>query len=160
VETDPGHQLTNGDIFQIESVADNGAWVRRVLDADPQTGQTRLADHAFFYGDSKLRTVTDLAYAVTGHKGMGGTVSAGSAYITGREPLEWLYVALTRGRNANTVIAVTHEGVKDKDGIKVAIQPREADPRPGTRPDPELATSRAHGAGTGWPAAGTHRGTR
>jgi len=99
----------------------------------------RLADHAFFYGESKLRSVTDLAYAVTGHKGMSGTVAAGSAFITGREPLEWLYVALTRGRNTNTAIAVTHEGVKDNDGAKVAIQPREADPRPGTRPDPELA---------------------
>src|SRR5262249_56759857 len=93
----------------------------------------------FFEGESKLQTVTDLGYAVPGHKGMGGTVSAGSAFITGREPLEWLYVALTRGRERNTAIAVTHEGVKDKDGAKVAIQPREADPRPGTRPDPELA---------------------
>jgi hypothetical protein len=139
VETDSGHQLTNGDIFQIESVGGNGAWVRRVLDADPQTGQRRLADHAFFYGESKLRTVTDLAYAVTGHKGMGGTVCAGSALVTGREPLEWLYVAMTRGISTNTAIAVTHEGVKDKTGAKVAIQPREADPRPGTRPDPELA---------------------
>jgi AAA domain/TrwC relaxase len=139
VETDPGHKLTNGDIFQIESVGESGACVRRVLDVDRETGQMRLADHAFFYGQSKLRTVTDLAYAVTGHKGMGGTVSAGSAFITGREPLEWLYVALTRGRSTNTAIAVTHEGVKDKEGAMVAIQPREADPRPGTRPDPELA---------------------
>jgi conjugative relaxase-like TrwC/TraI family protein len=139
VETDPGHKLTNGDIFKVESVGQNGAWVRRVLDANPATGQMRLADRAFFYGDSKLRTVTDLAYAVTGHKGMGGTVSAGSAFITGKEPLEWLYVALTRGINDNTAIAVTHEGVKNNSGATVAIQPREADPRPGTRPDPELA---------------------
>jgi hypothetical protein len=139
LETDPGHKLTNGDIFQIESVTPNAAWVRRVLGANPQTGQRRLADHAFFYGESKLRDVTDLAYAVTGHKGMGGTVSAGSAYITGCEPLEWLYVALTRGWERNIAIAVTHDGVKDKDGAKVAIQPREADPRPGTRADPELA---------------------
>src|SRR5215831_18404516 len=65
VETDPGHKLTNGDIFQIESVAQNGAWVRRVLDAGPATGQVRPADHAFFYGEPKLREVTDLAYAVT-----------------------------------------------------------------------------------------------
>jgi len=129
VETDAGHKLTNGDIFKVESVGGNGAWVRRVLDADPATGQMRLADHAFFYGDSKLRTVTDLAYAVTGHKGMGGTISIGSAYVTGKEPLEWLYVAMTRGRHCNTAIAVTHEGVKDKGGVKVAIQPREADPR-------------------------------
>jgi hypothetical protein len=139
VETDPGHNLTNGDIFQIESVGEGGAWVRRILEADPESGQMGLADHAFFYGASKLRSVTDLAYAVTGHKGMGGTVSAGSAFITGREPLEWLYVALTRGRSTNTAIAVTHEGVKSNDGAMVAIQPREADPRPGTRADPELA---------------------
>jgi hypothetical protein len=139
VVTDPGHTLANGDIFKIESVGKNGAWARRVLEADPETGRPRHADHVFFYDASKLRKVTDLAYAVTGHKGMGGTVRTGSAYITGREPLEWLYVALTRGRNDNTAIAVTHEGVKDKDGAKVAIQPREADPRPGTGPDPELA---------------------
>lgn len=139
VVTDPGHTLANGDIFKVESIAGTGARVRRVLDADPHTGQPRHADCAFFYDASKLRKVTDLAYAVTGHKGMGGTVSAGSAYVTGKEPLEWLYVALTRGRNDNTAIAVTHEGVKDKDGVKVAIQPREADPKPGTRPDPELA---------------------
>jgi hypothetical protein len=135
VETDPGHRLTNGDLFQIDSVGGSGAWVRRVLGADPETGHMRLADHAFFYGESKLRGVTDLAYAVTGHKGMGGTVAAGSVFITGREPLEWLYVALTRGRNTNIAIAVTDEGVKDNDGAKVAIQPREADPRPGNRPD-------------------------
>jgi AAA domain/TrwC relaxase len=138
-ETDPGHKLTNGDIFKVESVRENGAWVRRVLESDRQTGAMRLADRAFFYGASKLRTVTDLAYAVTGHKGQGGQVRGGSALVTGREPREWLYVAMTRGTEDNAVVAVTHEGVKDKDGAKVAIQPKEADPKPGTLPDPELA---------------------
>src|SRR5437763_5560983 len=38
------HKLTNGDIFQIGRVTENGAWMRRVLDADPQTGQGRLVD--------------------------------------------------------------------------------------------------------------------
>ena len=139
VETDPGHKLTNGDIFHVESVCQNGAWLRRVLDSDRETGAMRLADCAFFCGDSKLLTVTDLGYAVTGHKGMGGTVRGGSALVTGTEPREWLYVALTRGTDDNTVVAVTHEGVKDTGGATLAIQPREADPKPGTRPDPELA---------------------
>ena len=140
VETDPGHTLTNGDTFQVESVGKNGAWVRRMLDSDPQTGAMRLADHAFFCGDSKLLTVTDLGYAVTGHKGMGGTVRGGTALVTGREPREWLYVAITRGIEDNTAVAVTHEGVKNtSDGATVAIQPKEADPKPGTQPDPELA---------------------
>jgi ATP-dependent exoDNAse (exonuclease V) alpha subunit len=47
METDPGHTLTNGDTFHIERVCENGAWVRRVLESDRQTGAMRLADHAF-----------------------------------------------------------------------------------------------------------------
>ena len=138
-ETDPGHTLTNGDSFKIESVCKDGAWVRRVLESDRLTGAMRLADHAFFYGDSKLRTVTDLGYAVTGHKAMGGTVRGGTALVTGREPREWLYVAITRGVDDNTVVAITHDGVKNQSGGTVAIQPKAADPKPGTQPDPELA---------------------
>jgi len=139
VVTDPGHTLANGDIFRVESITPEGAMVRRVLDAAPNTGEMRLANNAVFYGARKLLKVTDLAYAVTGHNGQGGTVSRGLALITGRESLEWLYVAMTRGRARNTAIAVTRDGVRDKGGQKVAIQPREAEPRPGTRPDPELA---------------------
>jgi conjugative relaxase-like TrwC/TraI family protein len=139
IETDPGHKLTNGDWFVVESTAKNGAWVRRVLDCDRQTGAMRLADHAFFCGEPKLLSVTDLGYAVTGHKGMGGTVRGGLALVTGTEPREWLYVALTRGTDDNTAVAITHDGVKEKDGATVAIQSRQADPKPGTRPDPELA---------------------
>jgi len=139
VETDPGHTLSNGDVFKIESVGEGWAWVRRVLDSGPQTGAMRLADHAFFCGESKLLSVTDLGYAVTGHKGMGGTVRGGLALVTGNESREWLYVAMTRGTDDNTAVAVTYEGMWGKDSAELAIQPREADPRPGTRPDPELA---------------------
>ena len=76
---------------------------------------------------------------MTGHKGMGGTVRAGTALVTGREPREWLYVAMTRGIEDNTAVTVTHEGVKEWYGATVAMQPKEADPKPGTQPDPELA---------------------
>jgi hypothetical protein len=55
LETDPGHRLANGDVFWVESTANNGAWVRRVLGTDRGTGEMRLAGCAFFYGDSKLR---------------------------------------------------------------------------------------------------------
>ena len=47
VETDPGHTLTNGDSFKVESVCKNGAWVRRVLESIRQTGAMRLADMLF-----------------------------------------------------------------------------------------------------------------
>ena len=157
VETDPGHRLTNGDIFRVESVEKDGAWVRRVLDSDRQTGAMRLADHAFFCGNSKLLSVTDLGYAVTGHKGMGGTVRGGLALVTGTESREWLYVALTRGTEDNAAVAITHEGVREKDGAQVAVQPREADPQPGTRPDPELARRGAPGPRARGPATRTRR---
>ncbi len=124
VITDSDHELTNGDIFRVESIAAGGVMVRRLLEANSETGAMRFPDDAVFYSEEKLTGVTDLAYAVTGHNGQGGTVSRGLALVTGRESLEWIYVALTRGRNRNTALAVT--------------QQREADPAPGTRPDPEL----------------------
>jgi len=155
VETDPAHKLTNGDLFQIESVRVNGVWVRRVLECDRQTGRMRLAEHAFFYGDSKLRECTDLGYAVTGHKGMGGTVRGGQALVTGTEPREWVYVAGTRGTHDNTFVAITHDGVTDKDGIKLAVQPREADPGARHLPRPRAGPPRAAGPRTRRPAART-----
>ena len=114
--------------------------MRRSLAADPATGQPRLADHAFFYGDSKLRTVTDLAYAVTGHKGMGGTVAAGSAFITGPSRCEWLYVAMTRGRTTTPPSPSPTTVSRTKTAIKVADPAQRSRPaarhpaRPRTRP--------------------------
>jgi hypothetical protein len=98
--------------------------VRRVID---DRGQARLADQPVLYPSAKFGT-TELAYAVTAHNGMGGTYEAGEALVTGTEPREWLYAAMTRGWRQNTAHAVT--------------QPVAADPAPGTRPDPELARQR------------------
>jgi hypothetical protein len=123
-ETDPGHTLTNGDLFKVEKVTDHGMMVRRLLEADPETGQPRLAEQAFLYRDHWYAT-TDLGYAVTAHNGMGGTVGRGEAVFTGSETREWAYVAMTRGRDRNTARVIT--------------RPREADPKPGTVKDFELA---------------------
>ena len=40
LETDPGHKLTNGDVFQIERVTGNGAWVRRFTSAMATTSSS------------------------------------------------------------------------------------------------------------------------
>src|SRR5260370_29731220 len=42
-ETDPGHKLTNGDIFKVESVGGNGGWGRRGPGARPTTRPPRPA---------------------------------------------------------------------------------------------------------------------
>src|SRR6266536_103668 len=124
METDPGHTLANHDIFRIESVTGGGLMVRRVIDGKDRV---RLADRPVLYPISKFATA-ELAYAVTAHKGQGGTYEAGAPLVTGTESREWLYTAMTRGWRRNAVHAVT--------------QPARADPAPGTRPDPELARQR------------------
>jgi hypothetical protein len=55
---------------------------------------------------------------------MGGTVARGEAVFRGGEPREWVYVALTRGRERNTARVIT--------------QAPAADPGAGIRADPEL----------------------
>ena len=123
LRTDPGHVLANGDILRIDAVTDRGLMVRRVLEADKATGQMRLSEHQALYRPRKFAT-TDLAYAVTGHNGQGGTVVRAEAVFTGAESREWAYVAMSRGRARNTARVVTRQ--------------RAADPAAGTRPDPEL----------------------
>jgi AAA domain/TrwC relaxase len=122
--TGEGHELANGDIFRVEQVTDRGLLVKRVLEADPETGAMRTAGKAVLYEKHRYPT-TDLGYAVTGHNGMGGTVTRGEAVFTGQETREWAYVALTRGRERNTARVIT--------------RPREANPLPGTVKDAELA---------------------
>jgi hypothetical protein len=122
VVTDGTHTLSNGDIFKVEAVEGRGARLRRLLEADPETGAPRFSTTSFV---ANFMGRFDLAYAVTGHKGQGSTVARGEALITGSEPGEWLYVAMTRGRLGNIARVITRA--------------RRSDPAAGTVPDPELS---------------------
>ena len=95
--------------------------VRRRLDPDRATGQRRFTAQAFRYDGYQS---ADLAYAVTGHSAQGATVHTGIALVTGTEDRQWLYPAMTRGTDTNLAFVFT--------------TPAAADPRPGTRPAPEL----------------------
>ena len=119
----PGRALANGDILRIEAISRRGIMVRRMLDADPATGQRRFTDRAFRYTGYQS---SDLAYAVTGHSAQGATVHTGIALATGTEDRQWLYPAMTRGTDVNLAYVFTTPA-------------RPADPQPGTRPAPELA---------------------
>src|SRR5258707_3562860 len=85
--------------------------------------------------------VCDQCLALTGHMGQGGNMSRGLGEVTGRESLQWLSFAMTRGRQRRTAMAVTHDGVIEKEGEEEAVPLHAANPEPGTRPDPELARS-------------------
>ena len=119
---EPGRALANGDVLRIEAITGGGLMVRRMLGADPATGQRRFTDRAFCYADYQS---SDLAYAITGHSAQGATVHTGIALVTGTEGRQWLYPAMTRGTDANLAFVFT-------------TLPKVADPRPGTRAAPEL----------------------
>ncbi|HEU5392798.1 MAG TPA: MobF family relaxase [Streptosporangiaceae bacterium] len=119
---EPGRTLANGDVLRIEAITTRGIMVRRLLDPDPATGQRRFTGQAFRYDGYQT---ADLAYAVTGHSAQGATVHTGIALVTGSEDRQWLYPAMTRGTNTNLAYVFTAPA-------------RLADPRPGTRPAPEL----------------------
>jgi hypothetical protein len=119
---EPGRGLANGDTLEITSIDGGRVMVRRVLDADAATSARRYTpEFAFPY-----TVESQLAYAVTGHRGQGRTVTAVITLFTGGEAREWAYPAMTRGREDNYAIVFT-------------LLPTQADPRTGTREAPELA---------------------
>ncbi len=119
---EPGRALANGDVLRIEAITSRGLMVRRLLEADPATGQRRFTDHTFLYTGYQT---CNLAYAITGHSAQGATVHTGITLVTGGEDRQWLYPAMTRGTDVNLAFVFT-------------TPPKVADPQPGTRPAPEL----------------------
>ena len=79
----------------------------------------------------RLPAQSDLAYAVTGHSAQGATVHTGIALVTGTEDRQWLYLAMTRGTDANLAFVFTTPA-------------RPADPQPGTRARPRTRPLRPH----------------
>ena len=81
--------------------------MRRMLDADRETGERRFADTTVTYRASRLdgdwptrrarraawrpSRPADLGYAVTGHTAQGRTVWQGNALFTGSENRNWAY---------------------------------------------------------------------
>ncbi len=91
----------NGDLGTIESVnPDTGSLTVR-LDRDPET---RVLP-AWYLNDGHV----DYGYALTGHKAQGVTTSRTFTVITGSTDREWAYVAMSRGRHANTLYLANPE---------------------------------------------------
>jgi hypothetical protein len=138
------HQLgvANGNAWRVEAIDGETITMRRMLDADRETGERRFADDTVTNRAAELRAElayaespddqpeasrpADLGYAVTGHTAQGRTVWQGNALFTGSENRNWAYPAMTRGTNANYACVVGQPA-------------KVADPAPGTRPAPELS---------------------
>ena len=124
-------QLTNRDVLQIVGpVAVAGAAairveVRRWLGRDPVTGELRWSE-PFQVPKRYLAEHGTLAYATTQHAALGRTVDTAHVLVDGLGDRQGLYVAMSRGRDANYAYCVTQH-------------PRLADVREGSQPAPELA---------------------
>jgi hypothetical protein len=131
----PSRELTNRDVLQVISTTagpDSArAEVRRLTGHDPETGQPTwsppfrvprryLADHAA------------LAYATTAHAALGRTTGTAHVLVDGLGDRQGLYVAMSRGRDANYAYCITDSS-------------RSADIREGSRPAPELDRARRLG---------------
>jgi hypothetical protein len=97
------HELDvlNGDLGTITVVDQDAGTVTVRLDRDPETRE--LPD--WYLNDAKV----GYGYALTAHKAQGITTGRTFTVITGTTDREWAYVALSRGRNANTLYLASPE---------------------------------------------------
>ena len=125
---DKTRTLANGDLFRVERVDDQGRMtLREVLrQPDPDTGERRLSRYTFTYNRSSPFT---LGYAITQVCAQGRTVQAGMDVVTGSERRQGEYVAASRGTDLNEFYIAVPD-------------PKAADPRPGSRPAPEIGRAR------------------
>ena len=118
--------LTNRDVLQIITAdgPGNRIEVRRRLGRDPATGESRWSA-SFWLPRRYLARHCTLAYATTQHAAQGRTVDTAHVLVDGLGDRQGLYVAMSRGRDANHAYCITQS-------------PRLADTREGSRPAPEL----------------------
>jgi conjugative relaxase-like TrwC/TraI family protein len=96
--------VVNGDLATVVSVdpGQRSLTVRLDRDLEPR----ELPDWYLDQGH------VDYGYALTGHKAQGVTVGRTFAVVSDKTNREWGYVAMSRGRLANTIYMVCPEGVE------------------------------------------------
>jgi len=85
----------NGDLGTVASVNTDSGSVKVRLDRDPKPRDLP----SWYLDDGHV----DYGYALTGHKAQGVTTDRTFIVIDGGTDREWAYVALSRGRQANTL---------------------------------------------------------
>ena len=122
-----GRDLANRDVLQITRTTTGPrgrhAEVRRLTGRDPTTGHPQWSA-PFQIPARYLAAHATLAYATTQHAALGRTTSTAHVLVDGLGDRQGLYVAMSRGREANHAYCIT--------------LPRTTDTRPGSRAAPEL----------------------
>ncbi|MFI9485357.1 MobF family relaxase [Promicromonospora sp. NPDC052451] len=100
--------VRNGDRWQITTVHHDGSVTAQRIDPDTHTdtrntGRVHLSGGMVHLPAAYVAEHVDLGYAVTAHRAQGLTVDTAHTIASPTMARENLYVALTRGRHANTV---------------------------------------------------------
>jgi len=118
--TGPARYVRNGARWRVLAVSEHGDLVAEEL-AQPRRrapGRVRLpADYAMEH--------VRLGYAGTGHSSQGKTVDRVGVVIDGSEDANWLYSALTRGRQGATIFVANEASELAAEFGKTAPTPRE-----------------------------------
>ena len=93
--------VLNGDLATITNVDQEEKSLTVQLDRDPET-----RDLPVWYLDQGH---VDYGYALTGHKAQGVTTNHTFVIVDGTTDREWAYVAMSRGRQANTLYLTTQD---------------------------------------------------
>jgi hypothetical protein len=108
--------VLNGDLATVVSVDPDHGTLSVRLDRDPET-----RDLPVWYLDQGH---VDYGYAMTGHKAQGVTTDRTFVIVDGTTDREWAYVAMSRGRQANTLY-LTNVGPADEQCTHLTHQDRQ-----------------------------------
>lgn len=93
-----------------DCVRNGDTWTVAAIEQDGSLTAQRASDGRTVELDAEyVREATELGYASTVHRAQGRTVDVARALATGVTSREGLYVALTRGRDANSLFVATDD---------------------------------------------------
>jgi conjugative relaxase-like TrwC/TraI family protein len=93
--------VLNGDLATVTNIEPEGNSLTVRLDRDPETRELPI-----WYGEQGH---VDYGYAMTGHKAQGVTTDRTFVVVDGTTDREWAYVAMSRGRQDNTLYLTNPE---------------------------------------------------
>ncbi len=136
----PDRELANRDVLQIISTTAGPGGTRvevsRLTGRDPATGQ--ISWSVPFPGPRRYLAIdATLAYATTQHAALGRTVETAHALVDGLGDRQGLYVAMSRGRQANYAYCVTDYPGQPTSAQAAAPPPNSSAPGAWTKNTPD-----------------------
>jgi ATP-dependent exoDNAse (exonuclease V) alpha subunit len=120
INTTDGRWVRNGDRWHVTAVHQDGALTVHDAnaDGDPSTGGQVSLDACY------VAEHVQLGYAITAHRAQGATVDTCHIIVSPGMTSEAFYVAMTRGRHANTTYVITeHEDPEQEDRLRHSGEP-------------------------------------